>query len=573
MQDEIKKVGRLTLYDEPYEKTVSDSGIVFYNLDINTAVLEFTISKNNFPLQISDENVDTYVYLEGTDQNGNSYGRQLDVEYVDPFKGLVRLTVPDDYLKAVNGSIVTGQMYIGVHKENRVPETKADTAVLNEFKFTVKDALINSVSAVTKIEYIRMFDKLKDIIKQRVKDIEDAIANGSDYVAQMKNVLADGLKQINTTVTQAKKDVNDTATSANNSMTTTSNNAVNTVTQARDDVLNAIKNNQVVKMTDLPNQFNALKWQKYVLTNDDGSIVTVKDVVDMNTLNNIGNTGSYYCSNLVNTPDGRSKFGYINVYNQGGSAGWAIYREYNSNVLYINMKYLSTWYGWNVVNPDYSKTLNWQKYKLTNDDGTLTSVSGLDLGSATVLNSLKPGVYYGYNFINAPVPAGFLEVVSREDNTIKRIELKSYNTKDTYVMTYTNSTWSSWQLMNAQPTFSDTGWVFLKLMNGAKSNTEYIDKNGFECAYRIVTNGTLTTNYLRINGSNFTNGQTIAQLPSTMVKNAQSFVPRTPTSKPMSFITIYPDGTVAFFVNGGTSTTPTTWDSSGYVYGEFSWTN
>ena len=99
MQDEIKKVGRLTLYDEPYEKTVSDSGIVFYNLDINTAVLEFTISKNNFPLQISDENVDTYVYLEGTDQNGNSYGRQLDVEYVDPFKGLVRLTVPDDYLK------------------------------------------------------------------------------------------------------------------------------------------------------------------------------------------------------------------------------------------------------------------------------------------------------------------------------------------------------------------------------------------------------------------------------------------------------------------------------------------
>ena len=38
----------LNVYDEPYEKTVSDSGIVFYILDINTAVLEFTISKNNF---------------------------------------------------------------------------------------------------------------------------------------------------------------------------------------------------------------------------------------------------------------------------------------------------------------------------------------------------------------------------------------------------------------------------------------------------------------------------------------------------------------------------------------------
>ncbi|MFW3611372.1 BppU family phage baseplate upper protein [Staphylococcus caprae] len=571
MQDEIKKVGRLTLYDEPYEKTVSDSGIVFYNLDINTAVLEFTISKNNFPLQISDENVDTYVYLEGTDQNGNSYGRQLDVEYVDPFKGLVRLTVPDDYLKAVNGSIVTGQMYIGVHKENRVLETKADTAVLNEFKFTVKDALINSVSAVTKIEYIRMFDKLKDVIKQRVKDIEDAIANGSDYVAQMKNVLADGLKQINTTVTQAKKDVNDTATSANNSITTTSNNAVNTVTQARDDVLNAIKNNQVVKMTDLPAQFNALSWQKYKLTEDNGNVLRVIDKADLSSsifLDSL-TSGVFYFNAAINGP---SPAGFINVYIRSSIKRIEL-RPYNSKDLYIKLNYSGTWSDWTLFNPDYSTTLNWQKYKLTNDDGTLTSVSGLDLGSATVLNSLKPGVYYGYNFINAPVPAGFLEVFSRADNTIKRIELKPYNTKDTYVMTYTNSTWSSWQLMNAQPTFSDTGWVSLKLMNGAKSNTEYSDKNGFECAYRIVTNGTLTTNYLRINGSNFTNGQTIAQLPPTMVKNAQSFVPRTPTSKPMSFITVYPDGTVAFFVNGGTSTTPTTWDSSGYVYGEFSWTN
>ena len=35
-------------------------------------------------------------------------------------------------------------------------------------------------------------------------------------------------------------------------------------------------------------------------------------------------------------------------------------------------------------------------------------------------------------------------------------------------MTYTNSTWSSWQLMNAQPTFSDTGWLPLVLSNGVQ---------------------------------------------------------------------------------------------------------
>lgn len=232
----------------------------------------------------------------------------------------------------------------------------------------------------------------------------------------------------------------------------------------------------------------------------------------MNTLNNISNTGPYYCSNLINTPDGRSKFGYINVYNQGSSAGWAIYREYNSNVLYINMKYLSTWQGWSLVNPDYSKTLNWQKYKLTNDDGTLTSVSGLDLSSTTVLNSLKPGMYYGNNFINAPVPAGFLEVVSRADNTIKRIELKPYNTKDTYVMTYTNSTWSSWQLMNAQPTFSDTGWLPLVLSNGVQPYS-----TGYTPQYKLVNNnGDVTLKFKGAVKNITTSGVAIATLPSNI---------------------------------------------------------
>ena len=43
MQNEIKKVARIQLYDEPYDKAVPDTGIVFYNLDINTAVIEMEI--------------------------------------------------------------------------------------------------------------------------------------------------------------------------------------------------------------------------------------------------------------------------------------------------------------------------------------------------------------------------------------------------------------------------------------------------------------------------------------------------------------------------------------------------
>lgn len=404
MQDEIKKVAPITLYDEPYEKTVSDSGIVFYNLDVNTAVLEFTISKKSFPLQISDENVDTYVYLEGTDQNGNSYGQQLDVEYIDPFNGLVRLTVPDDYLKAVNGSVVTGQMYIGIHKENKVPETKADTAVLNEFRFTVKDALINSVSAVTKIEYIRMFDKLKDEIKQRVKDIEDAIANGSDYVAQMKNVLADGLKQINTTVTQAKKDVNDTATNANASINSTKDSATKTINdttsanvnasnKAKQDVLDAISNAKLINkdtydsnnaalnkaiidgdvkaLNDAKEYVDNKSWQKYSFVDNEGKALSVNLNSDFEMLKSL-NSGFYYASSVPTSTmsiSPSSANGFLEVYvSSGGTIKHLIFRPSNSQQVYILRGVNNSWSNWELINPkpNFSDT-GWLPLTLTNN--------------------------------------------------------------------------------------------------------------------------------------------------------------------------------------------------------------
>ncbi|PNN19215.1 hypothetical protein [Staphylococcus warneri] len=112
---------------------------------------------------------------------------------------------------------------------------------------------------------------MRDEIRKRMTDIETAMKNGSDYVIRMENTLTDGLKQINDLVTKAKKDINDTVASAQTVLNTTKDNAVTTVSKARDDVLNAIKNNQVVKTSDLSAQFNALAWQKFRLTNDDGT--------------------------------------------------------------------------------------------------------------------------------------------------------------------------------------------------------------------------------------------------------------------------------------------------------------
>lgn len=403
MQNEIKKVARIQLYDESYDKAVPDTGIVFYNLDINTAVIEMEIVRKNYPLQISDENVDTYVYLQGVDQNGNDYGEELDVEYIDPFGGLLSVTIPSDYLKAVNGSTVLAQLYITLHKNNRVPNTKSDTVVLNEFKFTVKDALINSISGVTKIEKIREFDKMRDEIRKRMTDIETAMKNGSDYVIRMENALIDGLKQINDIVAKAKKDINDTVTSAQTVLNTTKENAVKSINdttsknitdsnKAKQDILDAISNAKLVNedtyetnntnlnksiidgdtksLSNAKAYVDAKAWQKYKLTNDTGLLNTIVTNIDMTSMTDVifNSTGFYYCSNLVNVPDSRSKFGFINVYIQGAGSGYAIYREYNSYTFYLNYMYGSKWYGWNVINPKPNFTdTGWLPLTLTNN--------------------------------------------------------------------------------------------------------------------------------------------------------------------------------------------------------------
>ncbi|UXR31821.1 hypothetical protein [Staphylococcus simulans] len=118
---------------------------------------------------------------------------------------------------------------------------------------------------------------------------------------------------------------------------------------------------------------------------------------------------------------------------------------------------------------------------------------------------------------------------------------------------------------------TDTGWIEFFLINGATSNTAFANEGdgGFKCAYRKEVKGNLTTNYLRINGSNLTQGQVLVMLPPTFTKHAQSFPIRVPTSQTHfgGYITIRPSGEVKFYINGD----PSQWNSSGYVYGEFSW--
>lgn len=501
MTNGIDKKALFNLKSEPYLRPISDLGVGFYNLDENTAILRFQLSNTKGPLLIHENNLTAYAYFESS--NGSS-SDVIELEIEDSFNGIVTITLDKAFLQASTSTKVKGQVYIGVNNIDKNPEYN-EVAVFREFTFEVADALINKISSFTKIEYIRMFDQLKTRIDKQVQDIEEAIANGDDFVAEMKSVLQQGIETINNTISdskteiktfidQAKIDVTQTKNNAISDINTISNNANSSVTNASETAVNSI-------------EATSLEATEHVDTKVAEFNQTVED-------------------NGFVTPE--------------------------------------------KLTEDLS-SLEWQKYKLTNEDGgfDLTSLAG----DVDTLHSLLPGNYYTTStpIKGASSTAGYINVEYRGEvatSINKRITFRPYNSAQIWVKRFYNE-WSEWERADASQV--DTGWIDLKMLNGALTNTAYTDKGGFKTAYRIVKTGNVTTNYLRVNGSKMTNNQIILQLPSTMVKNAQTFPLRTPTNRPLAYVTVYTDGTVAFLINR--TSNENDWIETDYIYGEVSWIN
>ena len=149
----------------------------------------------------------------------------------------------------------------------------------------------------------------------------------------------------------------------------------------------------------------------------------------------------------------------------------------------------------------------------------------------------------------------------------KRIEYRPNGSNKIFYRRKEAGVWLDWKEVTNNQT--DTGWVTFDLINGAKSNTAYKGSGdgGFDCAYRTITNGSEVTKKLRINGTNLTQNQVIAQLPANFAKNAQAFPVRVPISSASGYIVIRPSGRVNFYVSGDTSN----WNETAYAYGECTW--
>lgn len=508
---ELEKIAKVDLEESAYLKPVSDKGIGFYNLDKNTAQFQFRVTKNDKPLLISDKNVKGYAFfkaMNGTENQRPSISGVLDVDFIDPMRGLIGVTVPGWFLKSVANSEVLGEVYLSLNDYNNLG--KDDTVVLGTFSFTVRDSLVNQIDSDIKVSYIRMFDELRAEIEDKVQELKQEISDTTDLVSEVNQI-----------VENAKSKVIQIRNESISAIDTAKSDAVNTITSTKD---NAIRDIEATKslVTGDYETINASIQQ---------AISNAKNEFDVKS-----NDANQVIDSKVADFDEKLR-----------TNGFTTHSD-------LDEKFLST---------------NWQKFKLTNDDGTnfYNSTEQIDFSNNTQLFDLPIGTRYITSSINRPLDTfsnGWLTKYNCNNN-VMLIQFQPYNSKIIYQKRFNNG-WSEWERVGSD--IVDTGWTDMQIVNGATPNNQLISSGGFTSAYRTITQNGITKKMIRLNVTNIAHGQTIAMLPKDFVKNLIFFNISTPRSKYLGRIALNPSGLVDFSAVGDS----TTWKDTDYVYGQYEWT-
>lgn len=216
----LKKLANLTLETSAEYKPRSDLNIAFSSADRNTAKFRFKVTQGNKPLLLGEENIKSSIKL--IHSNGSKITERLNI--ADGLNGLLEVALPNELVK-IPGK-VTAQVYV-TRKSDEV-ETQAVVAE-RIFSFTIQESLAWEFDGEVKLNYIIEFDELEAQLNERVLAIEAAIANGEDYVAQMKDALQEALTTIEAKVKNVQTTVETLKSSTIAEVTALKNNALTTI--------------------------------------------------------------------------------------------------------------------------------------------------------------------------------------------------------------------------------------------------------------------------------------------------------------------------------------------------------
>lgn len=402
MDIDIKKNGKINLKDTPYYEPIDNTNISFSNMDIGTAMITFQIKKNGLPLQVSKKNVWVYAYLES--KNGTR-SEVTELNVIDPFEGKVSLQLDKEFLVGATNSTVEGQLYITLHKFNDVSEGFSDTVALQKFTFTVQDALVNTISGVTKTEYIRVFDQLKTEVKDKIKEMQENIGNIETLVERVNTAAQDAINKVNDTKDAMIKDMQAQYDETEADLTELRETSIQKLDLAAANYINDIKNakDELVQMISDENLITTQKFEEYKSDVDEQIQMKLQEYED-----------------------------FINA-NKNDFEG--------------------------IINE-----LDWQKYKLSDDNGS-NFVLALG-GDVEKLRALKPGNYYltSTPIKGASSTAGYATITTRQDyDNLKHIVFRPCNSTQMWLMRYYNE-WYDWEEITRE--VDSTGWQDIPLKNG-----------------------------------------------------------------------------------------------------------
>lgn len=327
----MNKIADIQLETTAEYQSLSKLNVKFWNQDKGTAVLKFNITRNNYPLGLSEENVKIFVALE----SGDSFLVDDNLEYLDELNGVVSYTIPNDFMRVANN--VLGQVYVTTLDEEEV-------IVQRQFSFKVANDLIAEIPSEEKLKEFKYFSDMRAEVAKMMEKLNNDFENMNDYVTQVENTTQAGINELNNLITQKEKAYNDNHTKKMKEITDKGNQYTNDFTNQRQyidtkytDFQNAVQGSGLVTTSQSSN------WQKHKLTGDTGDI-TFKTGFDFNNIEGSGlKSGFYIISNGINAPSGVSNYGYLRLLTAGNNYVEATYRPHNTDKVYVAYKWSGTW--------------------------------------------------------------------------------------------------------------------------------------------------------------------------------------------------------------------------------------
>lgn len=378
------KVAELELETTAKYQPRANLDVAFSSMDRESAIFKFQITQNKLPLSIGSSNVKTHILL--VHQNGSKVYSPLTI--TDALNGVAQYKLENEMLKMPGK--VTAQVYV-TRRGKDIQDSSYAVVAERIFTFTIEESLGWSFDGETKLNYIVEIDELIGTLESRINTAISAVENAENYVELVNEAKVDGITDIEIAKTNSISELNALTLEKTDEIRNLGNDYIGS--------LETINSEMNTKMNDFisnvsPENYAKLEdtetWQKFKLTNDDGT-VELKDVDnDLTTLQNLS-PGNYYVSNMPIT-GATSTAGFLEKTERDELVKRITFKPYNSTQIWV-MRFYNTWSDWELTTKDMETTVGAQE-KVTqafNDAKTYIDSKFYDTGWQQL--PLMSGVY------------------------------------------------------------------------------------------------------------------------------------------------------------------------------------